>query len=143
MPNLNRVTLMGNMTRDAELKYTPKGTAIADFGLAINRSWKDADGVKHEKTTFVDIAFWGRLAEIIGEYGGKGKPIYVEGRLELDTWEDKESGKKRSKLKIVGESLQLLGGKPQGSEGTSRRTEAPARQPAPPEGPIDDDGIPF
>jgi len=135
--------LMGNLTRDPELKFTPKGTAVADFGMAINRSWKSDDGTKHEEVTFIDISFMGRMAEIVSEYAKKGSPLYVEGRLKLDTWEDKTTGQKRSRLKIIGETLQLLGGKPQSSEGTSRRTEAPARQPLPPTDPMDDTDIPF
>lgn len=150
MPNLNRVELMGNMTRDAELKYTPRGTAVAEFGLAINRTWKDDSGQKKEEVTFVDITFWGRMAEIVSEYGGKGKPLYVEGRLSLDTWEDKQTGQKRSRLKIVGEGLQLLGGRPDGSRTQSEgRASQPARRAPSPQEDLeraargDDDDIPF
>ena len=95
MPNLNKVQLMGNITRDPEVRYTPKGTAVTDISLAINRSFNSDDGERREETTFVDITFWGRQAEVIGEYMKKGRPLYVEGRLQLDSWEDKTSGKQR------------------------------------------------
>mgnify|MGYP006235333905 CR=1 FL=1 len=87
MPNLNKVQLMGNITRDPEVRYTPKGTAVTDIGLAINRNYSTDDGERREETTFVDITFWGRQAEVIGEYMKKGRPLYVEGRLQLDQWE--------------------------------------------------------
>ena len=109
MANLNKVMLIGNLTRDPEIKYTPKGTAIADIGLAINRVWKNDSGEKQEETTFVDVTLWGRQAEIAKEYLTKGRPVYIEGRLQLDTWDDKQTGQKRSKLKVTGEQLQLLG----------------------------------
>lgn len=119
MPNLNKVQLMGNITRDPEVRYTPKGTAVTDISLAINRTYSSDDGQRHEETTFVDITFWGRQAEIIGEYMKKGRPIYVEGRLQLDTWEDKTSGQQRSRLKVVGENFQFLGSRDDGG-GSSR-----------------------
>ncbi len=155
MPNLNKVMLIGNVTRDPEVRFTPKGTAVAEVGLAINRVFTPEGGEKREETTFVDVTFWGRQAEIVGEYAKKGKPIYVEGRLQLDTWDDKTSGQKRSKLRVVGEQLQLLGGRPggggQGGGGDYEGGEAPAprpqrppaaARPAPAEQP-DDDDIPF
>ncbi|MBK1856527.1 single-stranded DNA-binding protein [Verrucomicrobiaceae bacterium 5K15] len=109
MASFNKVTLMGNVTRDIELRYTPKGTAVADIGLAMSRVRNGENGERIEETTFVDITLWGRTAEIAHQYSGKGKPLFVEGRLQLDTWDDKETGKKRSKLKVVGENIQLLG----------------------------------
>ena len=109
MANLNKVMLMGNLTRDPELKYTPKGTAVAELGLAINRIYNAENGEKREETTFVDVTLWGRTAEIAGEYLKKGRPVFIEGRLQLDTWDDKQTGQKRSKLKVVGEGLQLIG----------------------------------
>ena len=113
MANFNKVILLGNLTRDPEVRYTPKGTAVAEVGLAINRFIPASDGgEKREETTFVDVTLWGRTAEIAGEYLKKGRPVLIEGRLQLDTWDDKTSGQKRSKLKVVGESMQLLGGKP-------------------------------
>lgn len=116
MPSLNKVILIGNLTRDPEIKYTPKGTAIAAFGLAMNRHYTTEAGEKREEVTFVDIEAYSRLAEIIGEYCRKGEPIAVEGRLKLDTWDDKETGQKRSKLKVVAESMQLLGGRRDGDD---------------------------
>ena len=117
MPNLNKVMLMGNLTRDPEIKYTPKGTAIAVFGLAINRNYTLENGEKREEVTFIDAEAYARLAEIIGEYCKKGKPIYVEGRLKLDQWDDKASGQKRSKIKVVVETMQLLGSREGGGGG--------------------------
>ena len=115
MPNLNKVMLIGNLTRDPEVKFTPKGTAIAEIGLAINRTWKNESGEKQEETTFVDVTLWGRQAEIAKEYLTKGRPVYIEGRLQLDSWDDKQTGQKRSKLKVTGEQMQLLGARDGGS----------------------------
>ncbi len=139
MANLNKVMLIGNLTRDPEVKYTPKGSAVTDIGLAINRYYTLESGEKREETTFVDVTFFGRNAEIIKQYCTKGKPLYVEGRLQLDTWDDKQSGQKRSKLKVMGDSLQLLGGRQGGSEGgggeeyseTPRGGGSPARSSGP------------
>ena len=117
MPNLNKVMLIGNLTRDPEVKFTPKGTAIAEIGLAINRTWKNESGEKQEETTFVDVTLWGRQAEIAKEYLTKGRPVYIEGRLQLDSWDDKQTGQKRSKLKVTGEQMQLLCGRDGGSGG--------------------------
>ena len=117
MPNLNKVMLIGNLTRDPEVKFTPKGTAIAEIGLAINRTWKNEAGEKQEETTFVDVTLWGRQAEIAKEYLTKGRPVYIEGRLQLDSWDDKQTGQKRSKLKVTGEQMQLLGGRDGASGG--------------------------
>lgn len=154
MASLNKVMLIGNVTRDPEVKFTPKGSAVADVGLAINRTYTNQAGEKVEETTFVDVELWGRLAEIAGEYAKKGRPIFIEGRLRIDSWEDKQSGQKRSRLKVVGESLQLLGSRSGGGgdyeggeSGPSKsyrpapgRSEPPSR-PAPQE--PDDDDIPF
>ncbi len=117
MPNLNKVMLMGNLTRDPEIKYTPKGTAIAAFGMAINRNYTLENGEKREEVTFVDCEAYARLAEIIGEYCKKGKPLFIEGRLKLDSWDDKASGQKRSKMKVVIETMQLLGSREGGPGG--------------------------
>lgn len=100
--------LIGNLTRDPEVKLTSSGKAVGNLGLAINRSYKNAAGEKLEDVTFVDVELWGRLAEIAGEYAKKGQPIFIEGGLRMDSWEDKQTGQKRSKLKVVGEGLQLL-----------------------------------
>jgi single-strand DNA-binding protein len=117
MANLNKVMLIGNLTRDPEVRYTPKGTAVADIGMAINRNYSLDDGERREETTFVDITFWGRQAEVLGQYMKKGRPLYVEGRLQLDSWDDKNTGQKRSKLKVVGENFQFLGGREGGDGG--------------------------
>ena len=109
--------LIGNLTRDPEVRYTPKGTAVTDLGLAINRNYSTDDGDKREETTFVDITFWGRQAETLGQYMKKGRPLYVEGRLQLDTWDDKNTGQKRSKLKVVGDNFQFLGGRDDNYQG--------------------------
>lgn len=115
MPNLNRVMLMGNLTRDPELRYTPSNTAVANLGLAINRKWKDQQGQQQEETTFVDCEAWGRTAEVLNQYLKKGRPVYLEGRLRLDQWQDKE-GQNRSRLKVVVESFQFIDSK-QGGPG--------------------------
>jgi len=111
MANLNKVMLIGNLTRDPEVRYTPKGTAVTDLGLAVNRNYTTETGEKREETTFVDITLWGRQAEVVGQYMKKGRPIYIEGRLQMDTWQDKQTGQNRSKLKVVGENFQFLGGR--------------------------------
>lgn len=120
MANFNRVILVGNLTRDPEVKYTSGGTAVTEIGLAINRYWTDKQtSEKKEETTFVDVTLWGRQAELAGEYLSKGRPVLIEGRLQLDTWDDKTTGQKRSRLRVVGETMQFLGGKPDGGGGRS------------------------
>ena len=157
MANVNKVILIGNVTRDPEVKFTPKGSAVADVGLAINRNYTLDNGEKREETIFVDVELWGRLAEIAGEYAKQGRPIYIEGRLRMDTWEDKTSGQKRSRMKVVGENLQLLGGRPSSGggggheeeggghhESRPQRTTRPAPpQQQPPKSSEPDDDIPF
>lgn len=125
MPTLNKIMLMGNITRDIELRNTPKGTAVADIGLAVNRTRLGDNGEKIEETTFVDVTLWGRTAEVANQYAGKGKPIFIEGRLHMDTWDDKTTGQKRNKLKVVAENIQLIGG--HSSAGTNS-APAPAPQ---------------
>ncbi|MHC4875227.1 MAG: single-stranded DNA-binding protein [Planctomycetota bacterium] len=121
MASFNKVILMGNLTRDPEVRYTPSGTAVTDLGLAVNRYWFDKQAnERREETTFVDVTLWGRQAEVAGEYLSKGRPVLIEGRLHLDTWDDRETGQKRSKLKVVGESMQLLGGRGDGGGGGPR-----------------------
>src|SRR5437588_5906440 len=110
MASFNKVILLGNVTRDPEIRYTPKGTAVTELGMAVNRVYSTDSGEKREEVLFVDVTLWGRTAEIAGEYLKKGRPVLIEGRLQLDTWDDKQSGQKRSKLKVVGETMQLLGG---------------------------------
>jgi single-strand DNA-binding protein len=114
--SFNRVILVGNLTRDPELRYTPGGTAVTDVGLAVNDRRKNPNGEWVEETTFVDVTLWGRTAEVASEYLTKGSSALIEGRLKLDTWES--DGQKRSKLKVVGEKLQLLGGRGQGGAPT-------------------------
>jgi single-strand DNA-binding protein len=117
MASYNKVMLLGNLTRDPEVKYTPKGSAVADIGLAVNRTYTTDGGEKREETTFVDVTMWGRQAEIAGEYLKKGRPLFVEGRLQLDTWDDKQTGQKRSKMRVVCENFQMLGSRDGGGEG--------------------------
>src|SRR5258707_7650233 len=107
MPSLNKVFLIGNLTREVELSYSPKGTPIAALGLAVNRVWTDEENRKHEEATFVDVTLWARLAEIADEFLCKGSPVFIEGRLQLDTWE--HNGQKHSRLRVIAHSLQLLG----------------------------------
>jgi single-strand DNA-binding protein len=150
MASLNKVMLIGNVTRDPEVKFTPKGSAVADLGLAVNRTYTNQTGEKTEEVTYIDVELWGRLAEIAGEYAKKGRSIFIEGRLRLDSWEDKQSGQKRNRLKVVGEVLQLLGSRPGGGpSGADYEGEAPGSKPARP-GPARsavgepaDDDIPF
>jgi single-strand DNA-binding protein len=115
MASFNRVILMGNITRDIEVKYLQSGMAVTDIGLAVNDRRKNQQGEWVEETTFVDITLWGRTAEIAGEYLGKGSPVLIEGRLKLDQWE--KDGQKRSKLHVIGERMQMLGGKGGGKGG--------------------------
>jgi single-strand DNA-binding protein len=115
--NYNKVILAGNLTRDPELRYTPSGTAVSEIGVAVSDKRKNANGEWVEETTFVDVTLWARQAEVASEYLTKGSNVLIEGRLKLDQWEDKESGQKRSKLRVVGERMQMLGGKAGGGGG--------------------------
>ena len=108
MANLNKVMLIGNLTRDPELKYTPGNQAVCELGLAVNRKYRTKDNEEREEVTFVDCEAWGKQAEVIKQYMTKGRPLFVEGRLKLDTWEDKDGGK-RSKMRVVIENFQFLG----------------------------------
>jgi single-strand DNA-binding protein len=167
MANVNRVILIGNLTRDPQLKYLPSQTAVAEFGLATNRKFKSATGEDREEVCFVDCTAFGRSAEVINQYCQKGKQLYIEGRLKFDSWEDKQGGGKRSKLSVVIENFQFLGGRdsggggaPQGggeedqsrpSRGPQQQRGAPARQQQAPaqeppfgdEQQFDDKEIPF
>ncbi len=110
MASFNKVILVGNLTRDPEVRYTTGGTAVCDISLAVNAHWTDKrTNERKEEVTFIDVTLWGRTAEIAGEYLAKGRPVLVEGRLQLDRWDDKETGQKRSKLKVVADTLELLG----------------------------------
>ncbi len=153
MASFNKVLLLGNLTRDPEVRYTPKGSAVCDLGIAVNRVYTTDSGEKREEATFVDVTLWGRTAEVAGEYLKKGRPVFIEGRLQLDSWDDKQTGQKRSKLKVIGEGMQLLGGGRPGGGGAGAPAEAggedrPAsKSSAPPKpgasaGP-DEDEIPF
>ena len=154
MASFNKVILLGNLTRDPEIRYTPKGSAVCDLGFAVNRVYTLDSGEKREEVTFVDVVLWARLAEIAGEYLKKGRPVFIEGRLQLDTWDDKQSGQKRSKLRVIGETMQLLGSRPSagaapaeaGDEGRPSKTSGKAAAPPPKSGAAaepDDDEIPF
>src|SRR6185503_20052779 len=131
MASFNKVILLGNLTRDPEVRYTPKGSAVCDLGLAVNRAYTLDNGEKREEVTFVDVVLWARLAEIAGEYLKKGRPVFIEGRLQLDTWDDKQSGQKRSKLRVIGETMQLLGSRPSGGGGGSEGGESRPSKTAP------------
>ncbi|MGD0814763.1 MAG: single-stranded DNA-binding protein [Verrucomicrobiota bacterium] len=155
MANFNKVILAGNLTRDPELRYTPKGTAIAKFGLAINRTWKNEAGENKEEVCFVDVDAFARQAEVIAQYMRKGRPILVEGRLKLDTWEDKNTHQKQSKLKVHLEAFSFIdskgpeGGAPPSPEAPRRPAAAPSAGAKPPEGaegeapPVEEDDVPF
>jgi len=154
MASFNKVILLGNLTRDPEVRYTPKGSAVCDLGLAVNRQYTLDSGEKREEVTYVDVVLWARLAEIAGEYLKKGRPVFIEGRLQLDTWDDKQSGQKRSKLRVIGETMQLLGSRPPGTGAASesgeqdRQSPPAAKSAAPPPksgapAEPDDDEIPF
>lgn len=147
MASFNKVILLGNLTRDPEVRYTPKGSAVCDLGIAVNRNYTTDSGERREEVTFVDVVLWARLAEIAGEYLKKGRPVFIEGRLQMDTWDDKQTGQKRTRLRVVGETMQLLGGRPSGTgaagetAGENRQTSAPPKQSARAE--PDEDEIPF
>lgn len=168
MASLNRVLLIGNLTRDPELRVTPKGTAICQFGLAMSRKFKDEAGAEKEEATFVDVEAWGKTGETIAKYCTKGKSLFIEGRLKFEQWEDKTTQQKRSKLKIVVENFQFLGGRDNGGvspgedagpvyERNSGEVSVPGahqRQPAPrapavptrpplPQPDINDEDVPF
>lgn len=139
MASFNKVILLGNLTRDPQIKYTTGGTAVAELGMAVGRKWFDkTTNQAKEETTFVDVTLFGRTAEVAGQYLANGRPVMIEGRLQLDSWEDKETGHKRSKLRVVGENLVLMGGKRDEGPGEERQSVQP---PAPE--PSSDDEIPF
>ena len=137
MANFNKVILAGNLTRDPELRYTPKGMAIAKVGVAINRKWKSETGEMKEEATFVDVDAFGKTAETIGQYLKKGRPILIEGRLRYETWEDKQTKQKRSKLGVVMETFQFLDS---GGGRGGDASEAPAARPAAASAPAHDGG---
>ena len=147
MASYNKVMLMGNLTRDIELRYTSSNMAVAKIGLAVNRRYKAGDGEQREETTFVDCEAWGRTAEVMNQYLQKGRPVFVEGRLKLDQWQDQQ-GNNRSKLLVVVENFQFIdsrggggGGAPSG--GAPAYSNAPSGPPAASHEPIPEDDIPF
>ena len=164
MASFNKVVLLGNLTRDPELRYTPKGTAVAKLGLAVNRVWTNEAGEKKDEVTFVDVDVFGRTAENAGQYLRKGRPVLIEGRLKLDQWEDKTTGQKKSRLGVVAEMIQFLGSsqEPGVSSPPSLRSGAASQnfegarrdesvqpnppvesQQSPPDGPPESDDVPF
>ncbi len=141
MANINRVFIAGNLTRDPQVRFLANEQAVANFGVAINRRFKGADGSQKEETTFVDVEAWGRTAELVGQYLTKGRGCFIEGRLKLDSWEDKE-GKKQSKLRVVADNVQFMDSKPrQGGAAEGGEVEggdapaAPAERPSRPSRP--------
>jgi single-strand DNA-binding protein len=134
MPNFNKVMLMGNLTRDVELKQTPNNQPVAEIGIAVNRKFRTRDGEDREETTFVDCEAWGRTAETMAKYLSKGRPVFIEGRLKLDQWEDRE-GNKRSKLRVVIENFQFVDSRPGGATNAPAPTTAATTPP--------DDDVPF
>ncbi|MBC7352080.1 MAG: single-stranded DNA-binding protein [Thermogutta sp.] len=149
MASFNRVILVGNLTRDPEVRYTPSGTAVCDIGIAVNERRKSSTGEWIEEVVYVDVTLWGRTAEVAGEYLTKGSPVLIEGRLRLDTWE--KEGEKRSKLRVVADRMQMLGGRGAGNNvGTGGRAAAAgpgSGTPAPNVAPVEDfppeDDVPF
>jgi single-strand DNA-binding protein len=133
MASFNKVILAGNLTRDPELRYTPKGTAVAKIGLAVNRTWTGEDGQKKEEVSFIDVEAWGRQGEVIAQYMKKGRPLLIEGRLKLDTWEDKNTKQKVSKLKVVLESFSFIdSNRGEGGDAPGRPAAPPAKSSAAP-----------
>ena len=142
MANLNMVLLIGNLTRDPELRYIPSGTAVASFGLATNRIYTTQDGERKEEVCFVEIVVWGKTAENCANYLSKGRPVFIEGRLQFDTWET-DDGQKRSKLKVVADKVQFLGGRREGDAGPGAEAGAGDGGRGGMDGVDADDDIPF
>lgn len=145
MASFNKVILMGNLTRDPELRYTPKGMAIAKIGMAVNRRWTSESGEHKEEVTFVDVDAFGKQAETIGQYMRKGGAILIEGRLRLDQWDDKQTGQKRQRLGVVCENFRFVGSAPRNEDGSAPAAAAPrprAATPPPAESPVDTDAPP-
>lgn len=132
MANLNKVMLIGNLTRDPELRVTPKGVSVCLFSLAVNRRWRDEAGADCEEVTYVDIEAWGKAGEAIARWCGKGRPLFVEGRLRLDQWEDKQTQQKRSRMKVVCEGFEFLVGQRSGDGRAGAGAAPPVIAPAAP-----------
>lgn len=130
MANVNKVILVGRLTQDVELRHTQSNVPVCDLDLAINRKWKDRNGAQQEDTVFVNVTFWARLAELAAEYLEKGREVYVEGRLQLDRWQDAQTGQNRQKLKVVAENMQFLGGPGGGNRGAAPSVSRPASAPS-------------
>jgi single-strand DNA-binding protein len=132
MASFNKVILMGNLTRDPQLKYLPSQMAVAEFGLAMNRKFRTQSGEDREEVTFIDCSAFGKTGELINQYFTKGKPIFVEGRIKYDSWEDKQGGGKRSKITVVVENFQFIGGREGNESGTSggATSRGPSSRPA-------------
>ncbi len=133
MANLNKVMIIGNLTADPELRQTPRGTPVTELRLAVNRfvGGGAEGGERREETTFLDVTCWGRLGEIAASYLQKGRPVFIEGRLQMDSWEDKQTGQKRSRIRIVAENLQLIGSRDAGQGGgggNNYRQNQPSQQ---------------
>lgn len=142
MASYNRVILMGNVTRDVEVRYTPNGTAVCTVGIATSKPFKQGDQWK-EKTTFLDVTCWARNAEVAGEYLRKGSPVFIEGTIELEKWDDKKTGEPRSKVQIVCESLKLLGSKGEGKSKEQPQSQAASSDYGDPKFDGDNDDVPF
>lgn len=141
MPSFNKVILIGNLTRDPELRFTPKGAAVCAFTLGVNEEFKGSDGQQKKETAFIGCEAWGKQAEALAQYVRKGDPLFIEGKLRQESWEDKESGKKHSKTKVSVLTFQLLTRKPEGARPEPQaRTSAPSTKP---ELPPDNDDVPF
>ena len=142
MASYNRVLLIGNLTRNPEIRYTPSGTAVSDLGLAVNETFKNKAGETVEQVCFVDIVVWGRQAETTSEYLRKGSQVFVEGRLQLDQWENQQ-GEKRSKLRVRADRVQFLGSPDKGAEHAAPPAESAPQPEAPAPEVADGDGVPF
>jgi len=150
MPTFNSVTLVGHLTRDPELRYTPQGAAVSDFSVAVHRKFTKKDGEKVDEVSFIDVTAWNRQAEIVAEFLKKGRAVLVSGRLQQDRWEDPATGQKRSKLRVVSENLQFLDGGPGAAgrkdEGAPHEEPAPSNESAseapPPEGDVPFEAVP-
>lgn len=131
MASYNKVLLMGNLTRDIEVRHLPSGQAVANIGLAVNRRYKTNEGEQREEVTYIDCEAWGKTAEIMAKYLSKGRPVFIEGRLKLDTWQDKSDGSNRSKMKVVVESFNFIDSKGGGEGGGGGYARSGARAGAP------------